>query len=364
MKQRIKKTFAVRNVGAFAIDTSCIHTYTPKAGDVGIFNVLSPMRNSVIGHDGIQVNVFEGDLIMAAFGARYATSQYEAAVPDQPVRFCHLVGRGGVAGLVESMNTTFKLLPMELELVGYATHDFGAVINVIDWKGLSFFNPNLTRKNKIILSIGSSMDSGKTTTAANLCCGLAKQGFSTAYIKLTGTAFPKDARFVFDRGAGFVCDFTLFGFPSTCSLSLSNLLDLYQSLVDYVCRQNDPEYIVIEIADGILQKETEMLLRDDSFMDTVHAVVFSCGDSLSAYSGVSLLNSWGIRPLALSGLFTSSELLIREVEAGTDIPVLRAADLISGEKIPSLLQQNLKMSATDSELISKQSLQPVGNFAA
>jgi hypothetical protein len=336
MEKRIKKTFATASVQDFNINVELISLHTPKAGDVGIFRLILPHGNYIMGTDGATTAVFEGDFVMAAFGARYATNQYEAYVPESPVTKCQLVGRGGVAGLVASANPTFRNPAAEMELVGYATDAAGQVINTIREDLLRSFTPSGIRA-KVILSIGSSMDSGKTTTAANLCAGLVNQGHKAAFIKLTGTAFPKDVRNVYDRGAVYACDFSHFGYPSTFLFPKNTLLDIYQSLHDVVMEQCDAEYIVVEIADGILQRETAMLLRDRRFMDTIHAVVMSCGDSLGVLSGLNILEEFGIRPIALSGLFTASELLIREVEPFIDTPVLRARQLVEGSEIVNLL---------------------------
>ena len=172
------------------------------------------------------------------------------------------------------------------------------------------------------------MDSGKTTTAAYLSAGLSREGHTTAYIKLTGTAYPKDVRRVYDRGADYAIDFTLLGYPSTFNCELEELLDIYQTLVEHVQEAVEPDYIVVEIADGILQRETAMLLGEDRFMQTVHDVVLSCGDSLSVFSALRLMERYGIKPFAVSGLFTASELLIAEVADLIPIPIMRLDDLL------------------------------------
>jgi hypothetical protein len=337
MEKRIKQSFATAKINDYKINTTMCDFYTPVAGDVGVFRMVVPHGNYMIGATGASVSIFEGDLITAAFGDRYATNQYEAYVPEGPVKRCQLIGRGGVAGLVASANPTFRNAAAEMELVGYATDANNRVINTIRPEELTRFNPDAIR-GKIILSIGSSMDSGKTTTAANLCAGLSNQGYRPAFIKLTGTAFPKDAQYVHDRGAAFACDFTHFGYPSTFRCDKEVLLDLYQSLVDLVYQNLDADYIVVEIADGILQRETEMLLRDKRFMSTVHSVVLSCGDSLGVLAGLQILEKINIRPIALSGLFTASELLIREVEPYVALPILRAKQLIEGGELTRILR--------------------------
>ncbi|MDX1911679.1 MAG: hypothetical protein SFV22_09360 [Saprospiraceae bacterium] len=328
MQQNIKKALTCRQIQSYTLNAGLIPTYSPKMGDVGIFRVLQANSGYIMDVDKRASQLFDGDLVMLAFGNRYATNQYEGYVPESPVRQCHLLGRGGVAGIMTGKNATFKSVPAQLELVGYATGRNGAVLNTIRSRSLETFNPFNIRA-KVILSIGTSMDSGKTTSAAWLCGGLRAAGKRVAYLKLTGTAFPKDAALNLDRGAHFAADFSHYGFPSTYLLDKATLLNLYQSLVNLACDEGRAEYIVMEIADGLLQRETAMLLEDARFRSTLHATLFSAGDSLGVLSGLQLLEQWEIRPFAVSGLFTASELLIREVADRIRIPVLRLNDLLA-----------------------------------
>lgn len=337
MKTKIKKAQICAAIDSFEVNAELAYTHTPQMGDVGIFRVVLANSAALMDGSGVARHLFDEDIIMAAFGNRYATSQIEGYVPEQASINCQLLGRGGVVGTVKSLNATVRNPPAELELLGYAVDVKGKVLNTIQSDKLSLFNPRKI-KTKVILSIGTSMDSGKTTTAAYLCAGLKKQGFTTAYIKLTGTAFPKDARFCVDRGADLGIDFAHYGFPSTFLCSEQTLLNLYQSLVEQAVAEVNPDYIVMEIADGILQRETALLLNNSRFMESVYQVIFSCGDSLGVPTGLDMLLQMGIQPFAISGLFTSSELLIQEVERICSTPVLRLSDLLEGSQVPYLLE--------------------------
>ena len=99
----------------------------------------------------------------------------------------------------------------------------------------------------------------------------------------------------------------------------------------HITEKENIEYVVVEIADGLLQRETNMLIKDKAFMSTVHSILFSGGDSLSALLGFKMLEDWGYRPSALSGLFTASPLLVREVEEQMNIPILTLDKLSSPE---------------------------------
>lgn len=338
MSKRIKVAYTCASVGNHLNwNTQLPDTYTPQTGDVGLFRVLQSDGKYMKTPETGSTYLFSNDLIMATFGARYATNQYEAYLPTQPTRAVELVGRGGVVAQVASQNQIYPGQALPLELLAFATNQAGDVINTR--ANLTPFRAD-TQRAKVILSVGSSMDSGKTTTAAHLCGGMSSAGYSSAYIKLTGTAYPKDTIYCYDRGADYVTDFSQRGLPSTFQLCVPTLLSLYQDLVDECNRQIAPDYIVMEIADGILQQETKALLLHPEFMNTISGVVLSCGDSLGVISGLQLLQSWGIRPLLLSGLFTASQLLMKEARSVSTCPIFTIQELLQGEMMP-LLQQHL-----------------------
>lgn len=310
-----------------------------EAGDIALFEVLSIGKHKSLQTTTRNTTLMPGDLILAAFGTRYATNQFEGYVPDHLMDEYHLLGGGGVVGILESTHARYEERgPTRLKMIGLGVDSSGKKINTINQasKRISPFTGIAASKTKVILSLGSSMDSGKTTTAAFLCHGFSKKGLRAAYIKLTGTAYPKDKNFAFDLGASSAYDFSSFGYPSTYMRSEVELLNLYESLLQ-LTSSDRPDYVVVEIADGLFQRETRMLLRNPVFMSTVHQVVFSAGDSLSAVHGVETLMSWGIVPSALSGLFTASPLLIKETKEYLYekqdllfLPILNLEDLAMG----------------------------------
>jgi hypothetical protein len=337
MNTRIKKAFVCRNITEYTLNTGINTTHHPEAGDVAIFEVLAIGKHSHI--QGEQVRntlILPGDQIMAAFGTRYATAQFEGYIPETAQPEYHILGAGGTVGIVHSTHARFvKAGPTTLRLVGYAVNNKGDVINTkkVCAGDMQRFNPTLPSLTKVILSIGSSMDSGKTTSAAYLVHGIKKAGHSAAFIKLTGTIYTKDKDLAYDLGADAVADFGDMGFPSTYMCSRTELLNLYTTLLCKVMTEN-PDYVVIEIADGIFQRETAMLLEDASFMAGISAVLFSCGDSLSALQGLRSLSEMGIQPVALSGLFTASPLLIEEVKDRCTLPILTIEQLAAGALLP------------------------------
>ncbi len=334
MLSKIKKTIICKDVKNFEIDKSIVSTYTPKRGDVAVFEVLSIGKHYTIQSESKRImTIIEGDIIMAAFANRYATEQFEGYVPEQPTEFLDILGAGGAIGILKSKHERFKHIPAtQVRLIGYAVAN-GKVINTVHKVNPEVtFNATVPNNAKVILSLGSSMDSGKTTTAAYLARGLKTTGKKVAFIKLTGTCYTKDMDLVYDCGADVTVDFTDAGFPSTYMCGKQELLNLYQTLLHKLA-PSKPDYIVMEIADGLLQRETEFLLRDKSFMSTIYNVIFSCGDSLGVFFGIEFLSNLDARPAALSGVFTMSPLLIQEVKDRTDIPVLTIEELMLGASL-------------------------------
>lgn len=333
MEPRIKKTYICRNVKDYDLLTEIPANYHPQVGDVGIFEIISIGKHrNVQGDRKRNITVVASDWIMAAFGTRYATAQFEGYVPDHVNQELHILGGGGTVGVVASMHEKFEDVgPTKLRMVGLAVNKRGKVINTkkkLRNKMIAFTGAAAS-VTKVILSLGSSMDSGKTTSASYLVHGLKKAGMNVAFIKLTGTAYTKDCDLGYDMGADVVADFSDFGFPSTYMCSETELLDLYESLLAKVLPHR-PDYVVMEIADGLYERETKMLLNNSKFISSIDDVIFSAGDSLAAINGIDILRRWGIYPRAVSGLFTTSPLLIKEVAENTNVPIFTINDLAFG----------------------------------
>ncbi len=342
----IKKSNICKSVFNYQIDSRDIKSYQPKAGDVAIFEVISIGHlNAIQDHEGTNCYIFPGDKIMLTFGNRYASNQFEGYVPKGYQEEYDLIGKGGVAGTVTSMY--YKLVvkgPTKLRLIGYATDAQRKVINTtyLHRKPIRFHAGKI-RNYKTILSIGSSMDSGKTTTAAYLCRGLKSSGYKVAYIKLTGTVFNKDRMLAYDCGADMVSDFSEFGFPSTYLCSVDTIMDLYEGLLAEISVV-EPDYVVIEVADGLYQRETSMLLDHQLFTETIDHVILSCSDSLAVNTGLQMLSPiFGDRLFAVGGLFTGSPLLVSEVENQCKIPILTLSKLLRPDLLVDLLSHNVNV---------------------
>ena len=136
-------------------------------------------------------------------------------------------------------------------------------------------------------------------------------------------------------------------------------LNLIGHLVSRGC-----DRIVVEIADGLLQTETQALMRSATFRALIDRVVFTGGDAMSAIGGVRMLREYGFDVAGVSGLVTASPLPLREATSAVGVPILRIQDLANAETSAGLVtygptqHQIAAPSAPQGTVIDARSVQP------
>jgi hypothetical protein len=331
-KQNMRTPYALRRVPEASLSCLLAPVGQPRAGDVALAELERIGRNASLElSNGRRCALQEGDLLAVVFGNRYATMQFEGYARVDADR-CDLLSMGGICGLVESKHVK-AADPSKLRLIGFIGGPDGRILRLSQFALPPKLSPS---QPNVIVVCGTSMDAGKTHTALSLIRGLRQQDFRVAAIKLTGTATGKDTWNMRDPGADVALDFVDGGLPSTYLCSTDELVALHHLLIAHTASHH-PDYVVIEIADGLLQNETAALLQDFRFTNTVDAWVFAAADPLGAAGGVRILRKWGIEPLAISGLVSMSALGIRETQMATALPCLTARGLQCGELNPQLL---------------------------
>lgn len=298
---------------------------SPQAGDIALAQLERIGKNTTLElANGRRFTLHEGDVCAVVFGNRYGTLQFEGYARANG-GCCDLLSMAGVCGLVESKHASVAE-PSKLRLLGVLGDADGCPLRLRDFA----LEPGPPAPSpRIAVVCGSSMDSGKTHTATRLIMGLQRTGHRVAGVKLTGTAAGRDTWSMLDAGACVALDFVDGGYPSTYLCTVDELLDLYGLLINHAASQK-AEWVIIEIADGLLQRETGALLQAATFTSSVGAWIFAATDPLAAVGGVAMLRDWGIEPLAVSGLVSMSPLSVRETEAATKVPCLTAKALQSG----------------------------------
>ena len=170
------------------------------------------------------------------------------------------------------------------------------------------------------------MNSGKSHAAAACCYALASLEKSVRAAKITGTASLKDILLMNDCGAEYIADFSYFGHPSTYLLEPEDLLRMFNAF-DLKYGNNPKNFLVMEFADGIYQRETALLLAMQEVRARISKLVFCASDSSGVQGGISYLKEkFDLVPDAISGLCSSSPLAIREIKTFTDTPVLESME--------------------------------------
>jgi len=299
---------------------------TPLLGDV-VFGIVTR-----IGHHTSLENVtgrihmiYRGTKAIFVFGNRYAPDYYEGLVPVEMMEEVDLLARSGMIGIVKTKNSMVQD-PTKIKVLGYICDESGNVLNTRDFP---LIKPRATAKKqpraKMILVCGTSMNSGKSLAAAACCRALASAGYKVRASKITGTASLKDILLMNDAGANPYADFTYLGYPSTYLLEKVQLLGIFNQL-DLKYANNPKNFWVVELADGVIQRETAMLLNSPEVTSRVHKLIFCASDAFGAIGGLGVLTQFGLEPDALSGVCSSSPLFVRELSEFTTIPFFNSIE--------------------------------------
>lgn len=317
-----KWAFTTRRVNQDAVTGMDQNFDAAKPGDLILAQVVSIGQ-----HKGVQLTtgrrsiIYPSDHLVLACGARYAPDQFEG-LAEISATGADLLAGGGCIGRMIAHNARIKqatrLLP-----IGRLLDNKGEPVNLE-----TFSMPHLGSAPElpVIAVIGTAMNSGKTLATAQLALGLRRAGWRVAALKGTGTGAFGDYNEYTDTGAQFVADFTDAGMVTTYLEPLSRIKSGIERLLGQA-KQRGCDIAVIEIADGLFQRETAALLTDRWFQQRISGLIFACGDAVAAAGGVAELKRMGLKPDFLTGIVSCSPMATREAETATDINVLTKEDL-------------------------------------
>ncbi|WAB80813.1 DUF1611 domain-containing protein [Microcella daejeonensis] len=333
--ERAKRAYSTRHVPLLGRDDLVLLAddgLAPRAGDVVLARVEEiGQHRRLEGVDSRRQTILPGDEIIVLYGNRYASDQFLAIVPDT-LEPCHLVAGGGLAALVQEQHDSIaaatSITPLGVlgDAHGRLRLDRAAPHAVVDAHRVT---PSALPP--VIAVLGSAMNSGKTTALASLAGGLSAAGLVVAAGKATGTCSGNDPHRFRDFGARRALDFTDFGLPTTFGAGTDRIRDLFASMVAELAA-DEPDVILIEVADGILHTETADLIADPVFARVISSVVFAAQDALGALAAIEQLTALGMPISAVTGVLTSSPLAVAEARRATTTPIvatdhLREADV-------------------------------------
>ncbi len=281
--------------------------------------------------EGRNSMLYEGDLVVLACGNRYAPDQFEGLAELDP-NGADLLAGGGVLGRMRHRHARMSA-PTRVVPLGLLATGSGKVINLADYALQHAPRPD---ELTVICAVGASMNAGKTTAVASLAHGLSRAGHRVAAIKATGTGSFGDFNAFVDTGATYVADFTDAGMVSTYRQPLERIEAGLDTLLAHAA-YDGCEVAVVELAEGVFQKETADLLKNQKIRNGFAGVMFAAPDALAAAGGCTALRAMGVEPAALTGMVSCSPLGAAEAEAATGVRVITRDALCDPAQANALL---------------------------
>ena len=318
-----KRSFTTRRVDLAVGKTLVTGHVRPRTGDLVLARVARIGQHAKLeSPEGRRALMHLGDEILVTFADRYAPDQFESQVP-RGLGAAHLVASGGVASLMISRNAGVRR-PTDIAPIGLVGDARGVPLNLADF-GLEPVAPPEHRP-PVVAVVGTSMNSGKTTTSHWLVHTLARAGLKPGATKVTGTGSGGDYWVMKDAGAHMMLDFTDVGLASTFRIDMDTIERKAIELIDHLAVGGSGA-IAVEVADGLFQHETARLLQSDAFRSRVDAFIFAAADSMGAIGGYERLRILDLPVVGISGRLTRSPLSVRETVKACEVPVFTLADL-------------------------------------
>lgn len=298
------------------------------AGEV--LEPLSPLARIEL-HSGRMMDVSEGDLIIGAFGERYATLEvvgsWKNIGSDGQME---VLSAGGIFGKCVSKS---HLLPQLLRL-RYSGHILlsGNKVRMQDFVKKLPLHPFHT---PVILIIGSSMSSGKTSSAKIIIRQLKADGLQVIGAKMAGTGRFRDTLKMQDAGADNIFDFVDVGLPSTLCDPEEYREAIHQLLARMTAVHAD--VAVIEMGASPMEPYNGSIAIEE-IRNNIKCTILCASDP---YSVVGIIEAFKMKPDLVTGIATNTEAGIALVKKLSGIPALNLLDKSSRPKLKQILKAKL-----------------------
>lgn len=303
-----------------------------RRGDyvVGEVTDISGLNNIEL-VNGRVIELAEGDLIVGAFGKRFATLEATGNWEDiGDDGLMHMLTSGGLLGKCRSRSA---LVP-PLMALAYRGHVLVGTEKVT-MQGAVEPLPERRFGLPTVLIVGTSMSAGKTTAGRIIVRLLGQAGLRVVASKLTGAGRYRDILSMHDAGADHIFDFVDAGLPSTVVPEA----DYHRALRQLLARMAgvDAEVAVIEVGASPLEpyNGTTAIAAIDS------SVRFTVLCATDPYAVVGVLQAYR-RPVDLvTGVATNTEAGVRLVEKLTGVRALNVREKSALPPLRSMLFERL-----------------------
>ncbi|RPH97754.1 MAG: hypothetical protein EHM68_07150 [Lysobacterales bacterium] len=275
---------------------------------------------------GRMAELVRGDLLIGALGRRAATLEgvgdWRAVTDD--LRLEALTS----AGLLGRATSTSPMLPdlMELDYLGHATRR-GRKLNMMD-----FVEPAPPRQLgvPVILLIGTSMSSGKTTAGQIIIRALKYLGVDVVAAKLSGAARYRDILRFRDAGARCVLDFVDVGLPSTVCAE-ARFRPAFELMLSKIAAW-EAQVLVVEAGASPLEPYNGAVVVE--YLRGLARFTVLCASDPYAVLGVQTAYGEGLKADLVAGPAANTSAAIRLVG---ELSGLRALNLLDRDSYPELL---------------------------
>ncbi len=304
-----------------------------QTGDYVVGQITSPTGKHPIIElpNGRMMEVMEGDLIVGAFGIRQATLEAVGNWEDigEDGRMEALT-EGGLFAKATSVSFIVDNLPAMVYQGHIMRNDEKVCMKdfVLDIPVVNYNCPT-------IMMIGTSMSSGKTTTARVIIHELKKLGLKIVGAKFAGAGQYHDILSMQDAGADAIFDFVNVGMPSSICDPEEYRLSLRQLLSMIALEQ--PDVVVAEAGASPFEPYNGSIVLEE-IKDRICCTVMCASDP---YSVMGVIQSFGLTPDIISGIVTDTTAGVQLVEKMTKIKTLTLPDAQSIPELMEILQEKL-----------------------
>lgn len=256
---------------------------------------------------GRMSKIKKGDIVAVALGNRMALQGFVGHLPKslEVDDVIHLLNFGGVAGVCTSANIQEVGEPLRIRVLGGIARK-GKQLNISDankFKPLDVMDNNIP----LIITTGTSMDSGKTTVAIEITKTLTRIGMKLSGAKLTGVGAQRDLFKMYDYGIGEGVSFVDCGITSTANMPPEKMVAVAKGAIQHLSK-GKPDAIIVEFGDGLMGKYgVEAILRDPQIQANVRLHIGCARDPVGAVGLANGCRDIGLPLDVISGPVTDNQ---------------------------------------------------------
>lgn len=283
----------------------------------------------------------KGDQLAVALGNRQALKGFVGHVPKELKQgdVINLLNLGGVAGICTSRNLKAVGEPLKIKVLGAIKGKSPQKpLNIHDYK-LFGTSKKLNNKIPLIIVSGTTMEIGKTSVACDIIKYAVAENHIVCGAKLAGIAAIRDTANMEDHGAISAVSIVDAGYTST--VEIDNTAEITKGAINFLAK-NNPEYIVLELGDGIFGHYGVInVLKDKQIQKNIFAHVGCAFDPPGAIKLYETCNEIGAPLHMVSGPITDNSVGKTYIKEHLNIKALNG--LTEGKKIFPYLKTHCKI---------------------